>query len=152
MTNEESINKAIGCKILEASFSKDDYSRDGSDAKIEFQLCSGATLAIWDSYQHCCEHRYITCDDDLESFQGATICSIEECPVEGGNRRPHRSEDYYHDTVFVRIGTDRGVIVLTSHNEHNGAYGGFNMRVNFTGPELPKSAHIPYWQHLLNDD
>lgn len=88
---------------------------------------SDATVQIYDAGQDCCEKRSMTCDDDLASFVGATFL---DCIVEDGPES--ESEDQPHETKFVRISTDRGVIVLTAHNEHNGYYGGFQMKARLT--------------------
>ena len=36
-----------------------------------------------------------------------------------------------HETCFVEVATDDGFITLTNHNEHNGAYSGFVLTVEW---------------------
>ncbi len=85
----------------------------------------GAKVAIWDAGQSCCEKRYMTVDDDLLSYVGATIVDVTE---EAG---PSTNEDGEpHDTGFLRINTDAGTITVTTHVEHNGYYGGFALEAS----------------------
>ena len=80
----------------------------------------GTGLVFWDNGQSCCESRYMTCDDDLASYAGATFIEAElaEAPsvdLEWGE----------HEVQFLNIKTSLGVATLETHNEHNGYYGGF---------------------------
>jgi hypothetical protein len=81
-------------------------------------------LSIWDGGQSCCEHRYMTCDDDLSSYDNAKLVSIK---TESVNDVPDDYEDDRHEIMFLRIYTDNGVIVCQTHNKHNGYYGGFDL-------------------------
>lgn len=87
---------------------------------IEFE--GGGNLLIWDSGQSCCEHRYMTTDDDLASFVGAKLVDIEV--LDGPNVSEY---DGCHDTQFVRVNTTAGTVTVVTHNEHNGYYGGFEL-------------------------
>lgn len=79
-------------------------------------------ITIRDAGQCCCEHRYITTDDDLQSLVGHLLIRIEARP----------GPDIYadHETMFVEIATEVGFVTLTTHNEHNGYYGGFSLTVS----------------------
>lgn len=95
----------------------------------EERLClsfgDGTKIAIWDNGQDCCEHRYMTTDDDVQSLVGGKLRHIELKPgptVEEGWEE--------HETCFVEIATDKGFITLTNHNEHNGYYGGFSLAIS----------------------
>lgn len=89
---------------------------------IKFEDVDG--IAIYDAKQECCEHRYMTTDDDLKSLIGSKLLYIEEKPGE------EVESDYgnYHETMFIEIGTDKGFVTITTHNEHNGYYGGFSLQ------------------------
>lgn len=79
-------------------------------------------LIIYDNGQSCCERRYITCDDELDSYVGAKIVGLEA--VCG----PDVDAEYdVHEQMFVKLETTSGTITLTTHNEHNGYYGGFDL-------------------------
>lgn len=95
-------------------------------------------VVVEDDGQDCCEHRFMSCDDTLSEFLGATLLDITVEDVGTGE-----GEDYeHHEIQFVHIKTSLGVITLQSHNIHNGYYGGFDMRV--TVEPLPKALPISY--------
>ena len=90
-----------------------------NDSDFEIQLKTGK-LVITDEGQNCCESRYITCDDDLPSYVGAKIVGMDVVPG------PDVETEYdTHEQMFVKIETTEGTLTLTTHNEHNGYYGGF---------------------------
>lgn len=92
--------------------------RDGS---LIVTFADGGSIELWDDGRSCCESRYLVTDDDLVYFSGSRLRDIEVASgpdvddVYGGD----------HETEFLRIVTDRGIITVTAHNEHNGYYGGF---------------------------
>lgn len=100
------------------------------DEAIRLQV-NGKEYDIWDSGQSCCEHRYITSDDDLASFTGGTLNGV----VLGEYRSvdPDPDEDRWnvedHNASFLRVYTSRGVIVFETHVEHNGYYGRFSVQL-----------------------
>ena len=79
----------------------------------------GKRIYIFDAGQLCCESRYITTDDDVRALIGhrLTRVSSEVCNTESG------------EACFVTVGTDAGFITLENHNEHNGYYSGFALKV-----------------------
>lgn len=87
------------------------------------------TIAIFDNGQSCCEHRYMTTDDDIKSLVGHELRRIESKP--GGMVAEDYSE---HETVFVEVGTDVGFVTIVNHNEHNGYYGGFGLTITMEDP------------------
>lgn len=94
------------------------------DNRLRLTLDGPQTIEIWDDGQSCCEHRYMTCDDDLSSVVGHKLTRIE------AKEAPGVSAEYdEHECVFVEVGTDKGFITVTNHNEHNGYYGGFGLTV-----------------------
>jgi hypothetical protein len=113
--SEHSGPEYYGQKILAA---------DMSEEKLVLTLSGGKKIRIWDDGQSCCEHRYMTTDDDVQSLVGHKLVRIEakDGPdVENG-------ED--HETCFIEIGTDDGFITITNHNVHNGYYGGFGLEIS----------------------
>ncbi len=85
------------------------------------------TLKLWDNGQSCCESRYMTCDDLLDQFIGATVKGIEI--RESNSISNIYGED--HDIEFLVIITDKGNITISNHNEHNGYYGGFSLSTSW---------------------
>lgn len=93
------------------------------DDELVFQFSDGTKLTLYDGGQSCCEHRYMTTDDQLYNFIGAyllgmKIVSAAEVPSYGD----------CHEIQFLNISTSEGLIQMKSHNEHNGYYGGFCIR------------------------
>jgi hypothetical protein len=89
----------------------------------------GVTIRLTDEGQSCCEHRFMTCDDDLSKLVGGHLRKIEvrelkEETVEYGD----------HEQAFVEIATDECFITVVTHNEHNGYYGGFGLSIG----EVPR--------------
>jgi len=94
----------------------------GDDDSLHFEFECGTKFKIFDDVQSCCESRYMRTDDDLKEFSGSIFLSAElkyapsiEC--EYGD----------HEIQFLEIKTDKGSFVCSSHNEHNGYYGGFGI-------------------------
>jgi hypothetical protein len=59
-------------------------------------------------------------DDTLTDYAGAELLdvSLEDAPdLEAGGES--------HEVQFLRVKTSKGMFVMSSHNEHNGYYGGF---------------------------
>ena len=104
-----------GARIVSATLIRDE------ELAISVEIGDGVgTIRIRDDGQNCCELRWITCDDDVGSFAGARLLSVEWRPG------PKSIEGYdVYETAFVRVVTSRGDIVLCTHNQHNGYYGGF---------------------------
>lgn len=94
---------------------------DGDELMLTFS--DGVTLRFADRGQDCCERRYMTCDDDLQSFTGDRFDSAELLDGPDGD-----SGGDVHETKFLHIRMASGnVITCQTHNEHNGFYGGFNV-------------------------
>jgi hypothetical protein len=92
---------------------------------IAFQ--DGRILTVEDQGQSCCEYRHMSCDDDLPSYAGATVLAIE-IALSGGAGSLNDEDE----TQFLRVITDRGIITFVNHNEHNGYYGGFDVKAVWT--------------------
>jgi hypothetical protein len=92
----------------------------GSDDVLHFVFTDGSRMRIYDDGQSCCEHRYMTTDDDLSSFSGSVLVNIEVRDA------PDMENDYeVHEVQFLEVMTNRGCFTMATHNEHNGYYGGF---------------------------
>lgn len=89
----------------------------------------GTVLNLWDAGQSCCERRYMNTDDDLAYYKGAVLSDVE---VAAGTDTPEDEWGGEHQIQFLRLLTDRGVITVANHNEHNGYYGGFHLVANGT--------------------
>ncbi len=88
-------------------------------------FADGVTIKIWDSGQDCCERRYMRTDDVAADLIGRTLASIEVKRVEtnsDNNGDPH-------EIAFMEINADGLIIAFSTHNEHNGYYGGFDLRI-----------------------
>jgi hypothetical protein len=117
---------ALGKTIASATI---DFNA-GDAGEFYLRFTDGTGVRIWDGGQSCCEHRYLTCDDNLDHLRGMVLRDLNyrEGLVrdEGGD---------VHEIGFVDIVYDAGQsVVLTTHNEHNGYYGGFCVRAD----ALPK--------------
>ena len=81
---------------------------------------SGEKISIYDGGQCCCEHRYMSTDDDVQSLVGNTLTSIE---IKSGAGLEYGEDG--EETQFLEIRTDQNFVTIVNHNEHNGYYGGF---------------------------
>lgn len=118
----EAINRSLNKTIKEVRLFKNDHCDE-----LILTLDDG-TLLLRDSGQSCCEFRYMTCDDDLPTFAGSKIVGVElrDAPsIEDGGYGGD------HDVQFLVVRTTGGEIVCSTHNEHNGYYGGFNVVADF---------------------
>jgi hypothetical protein len=107
---KNSLNKVIKEVIL-----------DKSEDILKIYFEDESAIKIWDGGQSCCEHRYMSTDDDLPYFSGSTLLDIElkDGPVQEGEWGD------MHEVQFLDIKTDKGTFQMSNHNEHNGYYGGF---------------------------
>jgi hypothetical protein len=107
------LGKIIKTVVLDEKIAEDDA--------LVLTFADDSVVCLLDAGRSCCEYRYLTTDDDLPSFAGAILTGLE---VLSG---PDVKDDDYgvHETAFLHVRTDRGTIVVTTHNEHNGYYGGF---------------------------
>ena len=118
--NEETVNAlkgAIGKKITKAEL-------DGDYIKIWFGKDKG--IQIWDGGQSCCEHRYITTDDNPADLVGKKLTNIE---IADAPDAEDSNDDSPHEVQFLRIHAEDETVVFETHNEHNGYYGGFWIQV-----------------------
>ena len=111
-----SANEFYGKMISAVSMTEDEIVLTFSD---------GERARIWDNGQSCCENRYMTTDDNIQSLVGQTLVRIET--KDGPDTSGERGEE--HEIVFVELGTDVGFVTIANHNEHNGYYGGFGLSI-----------------------
>lgn len=97
-------------------------THDIQGRKFVLRFEDASEIALRDNGQSCCESRYMTCDDDLSEYLGAKLLDVAEA---AGKSAEDRGD--YHETMFLKIKTDRGTITVETHNEHNGYYGGFDL-------------------------
>ena len=99
-------------------------SVDMSEDALNIRFEDDTGITITDEGQSCCEHRYMTTDDDVQSLVGSVIQTIM---VKSG---PDIEVDYdSHEQEFLEIQTNKGFITIVNHNEHNGYYGGFSLNI-----------------------
>ena len=129
--NEDTVaayNSALG-RIISNAQMDEDVCEDGA-LVLEFE--GGGVLTLWDAGRSCCENRYITCDDDLSELAGKVLSAIE--PKAG----PEIEDEWgqMHEQMFIEVLCADGTnATLTTHNEHNGYYGGFWLKLQADWPQ-----------------
>jgi hypothetical protein len=94
-----------------------------------FVFDDGKKMRVSDEGHQCCETRYMQTDDALGDYLGAKFMGMV---IKDAPDQYEESEDEYgvvHEVQFLEVSTDRGVLTMASHNEHNGYYGGFLLKV-----------------------
>jgi hypothetical protein len=115
----EILKECIG-KIISKVYLKDDA--------LFFEFSDGDKIKVYDDGQSCCESRYMRTDDDLAYYAGATLMNItlENAP-------DVKMEYDTHEVQFLHVKTSKGSFTMSSHNEHNGYYGGFYIVIKREG-------------------
>lgn len=100
-------------------------------------LFTDATAVIYfDGARSCCESRYMTCDDELTHYIGATLLDVDVSRNAPGGDGQSETADYEeHEWAFVDFKTARGVLSATMHNRHNGYYGGIILTARTITPD-----------------
>lgn len=88
---------------------------------------SNGTLFLTDTMQQCCEHRYMQTDDDLSILKGKYLSKIV---VKDGTMRDDGRVTCI-ESQFLELHYHIGFVTIKSYNEHNGYYGGFDIRWKF---------------------
>lgn len=74
--------------------------------------------------QSCCENwGYLTTNDNLSEFVGATLVSIATVDTALNVKAIKEADLYEPNMMFVNFSTDRGTMQLVAYNDHNGYYG-----------------------------
>ena len=109
---EDAVSAALGKTIMSIRLDED---------QLLLGLGGGDVLRLWDDGQSCCEVRYMRTDDDFQPHLGTQLVSVELRDA------PNENDDHneVHQVQFLIITTTRGAFTISSHNEHNGYYGGF---------------------------
>jgi hypothetical protein len=117
---------------IQSSLGKTIASVALADNRLAFTFTDGCRLGVWDEARFCCERRFMTTDDDLPYYVGATLLNI--AIRDGGeialgamesNARIWGAE--VRAFLFLVVTTDRGTFSANTYNEHNGYYGGFDI-------------------------
>jgi hypothetical protein len=95
----------------------------GDDDALHFAFDDGSKIKLFDDGQSCCESRYMRTDDNLADYVGAQLLGAE---IKEAPSVPAEYEE--HEVQFLEVRTSKGCFTMTSHNEHNGYYGGFSIR------------------------
>src|SRR5580698_8676239 len=103
------------------------------DNWISIVFTDNTALELTDTTSGCCNTTYLTCDDDLSSFTGQRLVSVDLGKV---IRSEEVTSQYpgndCHDIVFLNVRLSSGeVIVFAGHNRHNGAYEGFSINCKY---------------------
>lgn len=135
--NEETVNAFLrgkGKRITKLNL--------GKDNALHFEFEDGYKMKMFDDGQSCCEARYMRTDDDLSEFVGTVLTSAEIRDA------PNVPDEYgEHEVQFLLVHTDKGTFTMSSHNEHNGYYGGFYIVVEEEQPSF-----LEKWRKLVGED
>ena len=112
---EEVIKDCIGKEIASVSL--------GDDDALHFVFSDGVKVMVFDDGQSCCEARYMRTDDCLVDFVGSKFLGLEI--KDAPDVEPDYPHEDVHEVQFLEIKTSKGCFTMSSHNEHNGYYGGF---------------------------
>lgn len=85
----------------------------------------GKAIRIFDGLRDCCERRYLSCDDNLSDLVGKPLIQIEIKDLE----IVEESSFGVHEIMFLQVKAGDADVTLSSHNEHNGYYGGIDVRI-----------------------
>ena len=113
----EELADLIGKKIISITI---------EDNVLIFEFSDGL-FKIWDDGQSCCEHRYMSTDDNLKYHEGAKLLGIGI--KDAGDIEDDDGE--CHECQFLEVSTSKGRFQCVNHNEHNGYYGGFSLTAKF---------------------
>ncbi|MNE53050.1 hypothetical protein D3C87_1139680 [compost metagenome] len=120
-------------ELKEVSINSEETSWRSPDQRqaVVIVLESGWSVVLVDACgQCCCEERYMSTPDDLESLVGETLMGIRH-----GGTSEKEGDWGVVEAEFVHIQTDRDSICIGTYNEHNGYYGGLNLAVTILDPE-----------------
>lgn len=99
-------------------------NKEADPEELCIAFTDGTELVITDQGQSCCESRYMSLVGDFTYHIGAQLVKVEE--AEGA--QPLEEEYNVHEIVFLKVDTTKGGFTFATHNEHNGYYGGFDLR------------------------
>jgi len=112
--NEETV------KAVKASLGKKISAIKLENDCLSLTFKDNTVLTLRDSGQSCCEHRYMSTDDNFEDYVGGKLTDLELRDA------PNIQAEYdEHEVQFLVVKTSKGQFTMANHNEHNGYYGGF---------------------------
>lgn len=94
------------------------------DNMLVFGFKDHQSLFVWDDDRDCCEGRWMSTDDSLSAFIGATFLGMRL-----GEAKEVPAEHCVKEVQFLIIFTSLGEFTVANYNEHNGYYGGFDIGV-----------------------
>lgn len=94
-----------------------------NDFYLEITFDDGYKIELYDDGQSCCERRFMHTDDDLSYFSGSVLYDVDL--KDGGCIDDKENHWDSHEVQFLEIKTSKGCFTMSSHNIHNGYYGGF---------------------------
>lgn len=118
------LNNPDGIALIQKNINKRIREIRHEDNVLIVVFEDGNNLIVSDERQDCCEIRYMQIDDNLKEYVDATFLGIEEKPSEVID-----DTGDVHEVQFVEILTSKGPLSVANHNEHNGYYGGFAVRI-----------------------
>jgi hypothetical protein len=114
-------------KGVEHLFNKEIESVHCNSISLEFKFKDGTKYEFEDQGQNCCEKRYMNTDDCLSYYKDSLFvnATIEDGPC---TESPTAYGDDA-DTQFLIVTTTKGQFTIVNYNEHNGYYGGFDIKL-----------------------
>lgn len=94
------------------------------DDRITLRFLDGTGIVFRDDAQSCCERRYMRTDDNLSDLHGKNFSGAE---VKDGPSEEDPDSYECHDVQFLELRAEDRTVTISSHNEHNGYYGGFDI-------------------------
>lgn len=127
MNTDAIIKECAGLTIKSLAIDAEFNVEDGG-LRVEF--ADGKILWLYDNGRDCCEHRFMSCDDDLSVFVGAKFigAAVSDGPT-------IEDADGEHEQQFLKVNTSNGQFTVTAHNAHNGYYSGICMAAKIETPE-----------------
>ena len=108
--------KYYGKKITEVQFDED---------TIILKFEDGSGFRIVDNGQSCCENRYMRTDDKPKDLIGSRLKEVRLAD----SRSTKDNYGDVHEIQFLIIKAGYEEISFSSHNVHNGYYGGFYIQL-----------------------
>ena len=113
----------VGKKIAKI-YIDPDYNNGDGGLVIEFE--DNKKIILFDDNRQSSESRFIHSDDDLSWHMGSVFQGIQI-----KNIKDTRDEyDCKHEIQFVHVLTETDILVVETHNVHEGHYGGFNLKID----------------------
>lgn len=99
-------------------------SAELKDNEIKIVFSDGVKIKIWDDAQSCCESRYMQTDDKLSELVGQKLVAVNVKDTEA------KDDGEVREICFLEIQGNKSSVTVSTHNDHNGYYGGFGLSVD----------------------